>query len=124
MRIFAEGSGEDVEYYAQLGADTTSKKLLGSARVLAFGHSNQGETKLLYTADRVIKGLTMVTTDPRDVTRIMINGVSQDRVTTQSYNNLFGYMTYDSVVNPGDEISTYNNGGGGNEYLLLDCMIE
>lgn len=29
VRIFAEGSGEDVEYYAQLGADTASKKLLG-----------------------------------------------------------------------------------------------
>ena len=114
----------NAEYYAQLGADTTSKKLLGSARVLAFGHSKQGETKLLYTADRVIKGLTMVTTDSRSGTHVMINGVRQDRVTTQSYNNLFGYMTYNSVVNPGDEISTYNNGGGGNEYLLLDCMIE
>ena len=119
-----QSDGAYVTYTPSGGADTTSKKLLGSARVLAFGHSKQGETKLLYTADRVIKGLTMVTTDPRSGTHVMINGVRQDRVTTQSYNNLFGYMTYNSVVNPGDEISTYNNGGGGNEYLLLDCMIE
>ena len=30
VRIFAEGSGENVKYYAQTGADAGTKKLLGS----------------------------------------------------------------------------------------------
>lgn len=30
VRIFSEGSGENVKYYAQTGADTASKKILGS----------------------------------------------------------------------------------------------
>ncbi len=30
VRIFAEGSGEDIRYYAQTGADAASKKQLGS----------------------------------------------------------------------------------------------
>lgn len=30
VRIFSEGSGENIKYYAQSGADTASKKLLGS----------------------------------------------------------------------------------------------
>ena len=31
VRIFAEGSGENVKYYAQTGADAGTKKLLGSS---------------------------------------------------------------------------------------------
>ena len=30
MKIITEGSGKDVKYYAQMGADAASKKLLGS----------------------------------------------------------------------------------------------
>lgn len=31
MKVIPEGSGVDVKYYAQLGADSASKKLLGSS---------------------------------------------------------------------------------------------
>ena len=33
VRIITEGSGEDVKYYAQMGADTASKKRLGSGKI-------------------------------------------------------------------------------------------
>lgn len=42
MKIIPEGSGEDVKYYAQLGADAASKKLLGSGAKLLW--SNQQQT--------------------------------------------------------------------------------
>lgn len=35
-KIIHEGSGADVKYYAQLGADTASKKLLGSKNLTLF----------------------------------------------------------------------------------------
>lgn len=34
MKIIPEGSGADVKYYAQMGADTASKKLLGETDIL------------------------------------------------------------------------------------------
>lgn len=34
VRLITEGSGEDVKYYAQLGADAGTKKLLGSSAEL------------------------------------------------------------------------------------------
>lgn len=45
VRIFAEGSGENIKYYAQSGADAASKKLLGSnVRIGSLNLGDKGAT--------------------------------------------------------------------------------
>ena len=127
MRIIAEGSGANTNYYAQLGADTASKKLLGdSTQVLAMFHaSSSGITR--YTADRKIVGLTMVVEDARkSYTVLKINGVNQSEkdIVTISSSIAFGYQTYDIILNPGDEVAVTNRGGGGGDVVLLSGIIQ
>ena len=42
MKIIPEGSGVNVRYYAQLGADTTSKKALGRPQKYTYSNCLQG----------------------------------------------------------------------------------
>lgn len=53
IQISAEGSGADVKFYAQLGADTASKKRLGAELVTKTISASAGQTITL-TADKEI----------------------------------------------------------------------
>ena len=57
VKILAEGSGADVKYYAQIGADTASKKLLGNAKIKA-AYIEKGATTYTLTADSGYKFIT------------------------------------------------------------------
>ena len=127
MRIVVEGSGADVEYFAQLGADTASKKTLGaSAQVLAmFRASTSGITR--YTADRKIVGLTMMAGDVRSgYTVLKVNGEDQPvkDIAQISSTYVSGYQTYDTTLNPGDEVAVTNRGGGGSDIVLLSGIVQ
>lgn len=50
VRILAEGSGVNAKYYAQIGADTGSKKLLGNAKIKAT-YTAKGTPSYTLTAD-------------------------------------------------------------------------
>lgn len=127
MRIVVEGSGADVEYFAQLGADTASKKTLGaSAQVLAMFHaSTSGITR--YTADRKIVGLTMMTGDARSgYTVLKVNGEDQPIKDIAQINSTYvsGYQTYDTTLNPGDGVAVTARGGGGSDIVLLSGIVR
>ncbi len=47
MKVIHEGSGADIKYYAQLGADTASKKLLGKT-VYDLGTGSSFNVSLIY----------------------------------------------------------------------------
>lgn len=52
MKIIIEGSGADTKYYAQMGADTASKKLLGSSvKLLWTNPSVQNQVSITAACD-------------------------------------------------------------------------
>ena len=57
VKILAEGSGTSAKYYAQIGADTASKKLLGNAKVKAT-YIDKGTSSYTLTADTGYKFIT------------------------------------------------------------------
>ena len=57
VKILAEGSGADVKYYAQLGADAASKKLLGNAKIKA-AYTAKDAPSYTLTADTGYKFIT------------------------------------------------------------------
>lgn len=61
VKLIVEGSGADVKYYAQLGADAASKKLLGSKVVTKTVYASSGQTITL-TADKDITAASLVCT--------------------------------------------------------------
>ena len=126
VRIFAEGSGEDVEYYAQLGADTASKKLLGdSSQILAIFHASTSSA-VRYTADRKITGITMISEDVRTSTvQLRINNEIQTGTNiAQIDGGEFGCRVYDVTLNVGDEVAVTSSGGGGADMVLLSGVID
>lgn len=126
VRIFAEGSGEDVEYYAQLGADAASKKLLGdSSQILAIFHASTSSA-VRYTADRKITGITMISEDVRtSIVQLRINNEPQTGVNiAQIDGGEFGCRVYDVTLNVGDEVAVISSGGGGADMVLLSGMVD
>ena len=126
VRIFAEGSGEDVEYYAQLGADTASKKLLGdSSQILAIFHASTSSA-VRFTADRKITGITMISEDVRTNTvQLRINNETQAGVNiAQIGGGIFGCRVYDVTLNVGDEVAVTSSGGSGADMVLLSGMVD
>ena len=126
VRIIVEGSGEDVEYYAQLGADTASKKLLGdSSQILAIFHASTSSA-IRYTADRKITGITMISEDVRTNTvQLRINNEIQTGVNiAQIDGGEFGCRVYDVTLNVGDEVAVTSSGGGGADMVLLSGVID
>ena len=97
-----------------------------SAKVLALSHSNQSKDTTIYTSDRKISGFTLIASDTGANGVLKINGVTQTRKHTQALNTggNFGYMTYDSTINPGDVVSVYTSAGGGFDVLLLDRILQ
>ena len=71
VKILAEGSGADVKYYAQLGADAASKKLLGSINFNVF----QSEMNKALTANADYDYLLVVCSSP-GVNDVKVNNVS------------------------------------------------
>lgn len=57
LKLIAEGSGANVKYYAQLGADAASKKLLGNAKVKGI-YIAKGTSSYSFTADAGYKFIT------------------------------------------------------------------
>ena len=100
------------------------KKL--SAKVLALSHSNQSKDTTIYTSDRNISGLTLIASDTGTNCVLKVNGVTQTRKHTQALNtgDNFGYITYDSTINPGDVVSVYTSAGGGFDVILLDRILQ
>lgn len=126
VRIIVEGSGADVEYYAQLGADTASKKLLGdSPQILAIFHASTSDA-VRYTADRKITGITLISEDIRTSTvKLKINNEPQSGVNiAQIDGGEFGCRVYDITLNVGDEVSATSSGGGGADMVLLSGVID
>lgn len=54
VQLIIEGSGADVKYYAQLGADAASKKLLGANLVTKTFSANAGQTITFNTENEVM----------------------------------------------------------------------
>ena len=60
MKIIPEGSGATTKYYAQLGADAASKKLLGSAHYGTFVFAPSGATRVYHLGYRPKKMVMLV----------------------------------------------------------------
>lgn len=71
LKLIAEGSGADVKYYAQLGADAASKKSLCSINFSVF----QSEMNKALTANGNYNYVLTVCSAP-GLTDVKINGVS------------------------------------------------
>lgn len=102
MKIIPEGSGADVKYYAQLGADTASKKLLGKTEILSsLQLSSDGEwfnsTVTYKNVDNYISLLIESSSgekfDSGNITGYKQDGTSLTIRTSGGYGNLAG--TYD-----------------------------
>ena len=70
--------------------------------------------------------MTLIASDTGTNCILKINGVTQTRKHTQALNtgDNFGYMTYDSALNPGDVVSVRTSAGGGFDVLLLDRILQ
>ena len=119
------GSDGKLHFKNSAGADS-ALPFNTSVQVLALNHANQNKDLTIYTSDRRIDGLTLIASDTGTNCILKINGVTQIRKHTQALNtgDNFGYMTYDSVLNPGDVVSVRTSAGGGFDVLLLDRILQ
>lgn len=77
VQLIVEGSGADVKYYAQLGADTASKKQLGAELVTKTFSANAGQTITFATDNEVtIAHLVWLTNGAYQSGYNKINGAS------------------------------------------------
>lgn len=80
VRIIHEGSGVDVKYYAQLGADTASKKLLGS---------NMSDGTILFAADLENQNFNMNAYDQSIIEQV---SSSKYRILSSGNYNIYARM--------------------------------
>lgn len=89
VQFISEGSGADVKYYAQLGADSASKKELGSA-LISLGTGNSFDLSKY-------KGYKNFTPENNFILRSVKTIINANQTDSDSYNR--GY-NYSGTINP------------------------
>lgn len=92
MKIIPEGSGATTKYYAQLGADAASKKLLGSAHYGTFVFAPSGATRVYHLGYRPKKMVMLVQSNTFNASLAVV--YEDNTIKGLSYNTYEGSVYY------------------------------